>query len=238
MVYVSDLDAWLKWSSAITYADDTTTGISEKDLELVLRKLEEDAENVLNFMASNGLVANPKKTSFVILNQKVRKNEAISIKIGNDVVFQEKSAKLLGMSFDANQGWQTQIYGTGGTIMSLNRRLFVIRRLKNHLNNSSLLKLVDGIFTSKIRYGLQLLGKVRLQDSDPINKDFENIQKVQNKLIRLLTNTKLIDKVSTSSLLQKTNMMSVNQINGQIKIMEMESTQYSGLSIENDTTKH
>ena len=125
------------------------------------------------------------------------------------------------MSFDANQGWQTQIYGTGGTIMSLNRRLFVIRRLKNHLNNSSLLKLVDGIFTSKIRYGLQLLGKVRLQDSDPINKDFENIQKVQNKLIRLLTNTKLIDKVSTSSLLQKTNMMSVNQINGQIKIQEI-----------------
>ena len=133
------------------------------------------------------------------------------------------------MSFDANQGWQTQIYGTGGTIMSLNRRLFVIRRLKNHLNNSSLLKLVDGIFTSKIRYGLQLLGKVRLQDSDPVNKDFENIQKVQNKLIRLLTNTKLIDKVSTSSLLQKTNMMSVNQINGQIKIQEI----WKSINIEN-----
>ena len=173
VVYVSDLDAWLKWSSAVTYADDTTTGISEKDLDVLLRKLEEDAENVLNFMASNGLVATPKKTSFIIINQKDRKNEVVFVKIGNDLVPQEKTAQLLGMSFDANQSWQTQIYGTGGTIMSLNRRLFAIRRLKNHLNNASLLKLVDGIFTSKIRYGLQLLGKVRLQESDPKNKDFE-----------------------------------------------------------------
>ena len=27
VVYVADLDAWLKWSSAVTYTDDTTTGI-------------------------------------------------------------------------------------------------------------------------------------------------------------------------------------------------------------------
>ena len=118
-------------------------------------------------------------------------------------MFQEKSAKLLGLSFDANQGWQTQIYGAGGAIMSLNRRLFIIRRLKHYLNNASLMKLMDGIFTTKIRYGLQLMGKVRLQDSDPTNLDFDNIQKVQNKLIRMLTNSKLLNMVSTSSLLKK-----------------------------------
>ena len=60
-------------------------------------------------MASNGLVANPKKTSLVILNQRERKNEVISVKIGNESVCQEKSAKLLGITFDANQGWKTQI---------------------------------------------------------------------------------------------------------------------------------
>ena len=105
--------------------------------------------------------------------------------------------------------------------MSLNRRLFTIRRLQNHLSNASLLKLVDGIFTSKIRYGLQLFGKVRMNQNDPTNKDFDNIQKVQSKLARLLTRTKLSDKVCTASLLTKTNMMSVNQINGQIKIQEI-----------------
>ena len=67
----------------------------------------------------------------------------------------------------------------------------------------------------------QLLGKVRLNESDPINKDMECIQKVQNKLPRLLTNTRLLDMVSTATLLNQTNMMSVNQINVQIKIQEI-----------------
>ena len=40
--------------------------------------------------------------------------------------------------------------------------------------------MVDGLFTSKINYGLQLYGKVRLNDSDPTNKDINAIQKVQN----------------------------------------------------------
>ena len=60
-----------------------------------------------------------------------------------------------------------------------------------------------------------------MNQNDPTNKDFDNIQKVQSKLARLLTRTKLSDKVCTASLLTKTNMMSVNQINGQIKIQEI-----------------
>ena len=37
----------------------------------------------------------------------------------------------------------------------------------------------------------------------------------------MITNTKLLDRVSTETLLKQTNMMSVNQINGQIKIQEI-----------------
>ena len=112
-------------------------------------------QKCLTIYGVNGLVANPKKTSLIILNQKVRKDEVIKIKIGNDYVSQEKSAKLLGVTFDSNQGWKTQIYGSGGVVMSLNRRLFAIRRLRSHLDNKNLLKLADGLFTSKIRFGLQ-----------------------------------------------------------------------------------
>ena len=78
---ISDLDEWLVHYSATTYADDTTTGTSAKLLETVLQRLEEDAENVLKFMASNGLVANPTKTTLMILNNK--NGEKISIKIND-----------------------------------------------------------------------------------------------------------------------------------------------------------
>ena len=179
-------------------------------MEMVISKLEEDAKNLLQFMASNGLVANPSKTAFVILNQKHKKEEKIQINIGNTSVKQENSAKLLGITFDSNQGWKSQIYGPGGMIMSLNRRLFTLNRLRNHLSKKSIAKMIDGIFLSKIRYGIQLMGKVRTSESDPSCTDMDNIQKVQNKLLRMMTNTKLEDKISTRNLLTQMNMMSVN----------------------------
>ena len=96
-----------------------------------------------------------------------------------------------------------------------------MRRLKNHVGLPTLLKISDSLFTSKIRYGLQLLGSVRWLESDPINQDFQAIQKCQNKLLRVLNGTKISDKVSTKSMLLKFKIKSVNQINAQIKLNEM-----------------
>ena len=52
---------------------------------------------------------------------------------------------------------------------------------------------------------------------------------MQNKLLRLITNTKLTDRVSTDTLLKQTNLMSVNQINGQIKIQEIWESRNLGI---------
>ena len=67
-------------------------------------------------------------------------------------------------------------------------------------------------FNSKLRYGLQLFGKVRRLPTDPTNQDMDYIQLVQNKLLRMITITKLSDKVPASDLLDRTNMLSVNPI--------------------------
>ena len=58
---MADLELWLKHSIAITYADDTSSTISAKLIAKLIKLLEEDGQNILEFMASNGLVANPKK---------------------------------------------------------------------------------------------------------------------------------------------------------------------------------
>ena len=221
VMYVSDLEDWLDGSDSITYADDTTTFTSGPDLGEIISRMEKDAENVLKYMASNGLIANPNKTSLLFLNQKSNVENQITIRIGNDVITQERSAKLLGMTFDQDQQWKSQIYGKSGLVSSLNSRLFIIKRLGNHLKGEALLKVIDGLFTSKIRYGLQLLGRVRLRESDPVNQDLQAIQKIQNKLLRHLNHSRLKDKIRTSDLLEKFKMLSINQLNAQIKLTEM-----------------
>ena len=47
------------------------------------------------------------------------------------------------------------------------------------------------------------------------------MQKVQNKMARLLNGTRLIDKISAKTLLSNVKMLSVNQPNAQIKIAEI-----------------
>ena len=116
-------------------------------------------------MASNGLVANPKKTALIFLNVK-NQTDLIEITIGGEIIKQEKSAKLLGMTFDDNQKCQSQISGKGGMLSSLNQRLFMIKRLRNSLNYSGLRKVAESLFISKVRYGLQLMGEVRWSDAE------------------------------------------------------------------------
>ena len=51
-------------------------------IEEVIAKLEEDAELVLRFMASNGLVANASKTSLMILNHYNKALDLVEVKVG------------------------------------------------------------------------------------------------------------------------------------------------------------
>ena len=65
-----------------------------------------------------------------------------------------------------------------------------------------------------------MLGKVRWIESDPTNQEMEAIQKCMNKLLRILNNTSLRDMISTKFMLTKFKLLSVNQINAQIKLTE------------------
>ena len=105
---VADFELWLEYASAIAYADDTSISISAKRVVKLLSKLEKYAMNVVRYMASNGLVANPKKTAFIILYQpkSMKKESPISINIGDVIVKQESSAKLLGVTLSKDQGWK------------------------------------------------------------------------------------------------------------------------------------
>ena len=75
IIYVADLQLWLKYAMITTYADDTSSSVSHKLLSKVKSMLEEDALNVLKFMVSNGLVANASKTAFLLLNLKKQKEQ-------------------------------------------------------------------------------------------------------------------------------------------------------------------
>ena len=65
-IYCADLEEWVKHSKLLNYADDTSSSHSGQEQTTVIKNLEEDATYILQFMASNGLVANPSKTEYML----------------------------------------------------------------------------------------------------------------------------------------------------------------------------
>ena len=221
VIYVSDLEDWLQYASSLTYADDTSTSVSGKSINDVLRKLQIDAKNVLKFMSSNGLFANPSKTNFIVINDKEDGAGEREVQVGNAKVKQEKSAKLLGITIDENLRWNTQIYGKNGTIPSLNARTFIVKRIANHVGKESIKKIVDSLYTSKLRYGLTLFGQVKWNDTDVQEKWLTDLQLNQNKMLRYMNGSKISDRIKTKTILNKFDNLSVNQLNAQMKLVEM-----------------
>ncbi len=100
-IFGADVQLWLKHSSALTYAKITSSGVRGKTIEEVKFKLKEDAEQVLRFTASNGLVANPTKTTLMILNHKAQ--VLVEIKVGKAKIIQEICSKLIGVYINENE---------------------------------------------------------------------------------------------------------------------------------------
>ena len=125
-IYGADIEEGVKHSSIYNYADDTSYSVADKEIDTVVKKLEEDAEGILQFMASNGLVANPSKTEFILLNNKRKKEdegEVVKIRVGDTEIPQSKSARLLGIDLDEDQKWKSHFWGKKGLIKTLSNNI-------------------------------------------------------------------------------------------------------------------
>jgi len=117
-----------------------------------MKKLREDATNILEFMASNVLVANPAKTVFMMRNNKKTENEGNrKITVGDHQIQESKSTKLLGVIIDNDQKWKSHFCGKGGLLSALNQRLFMVKIMSNHVSTKRPQRIVDSLWTSKLR---------------------------------------------------------------------------------------
>ena len=96
-------------------------------------------------------------------NQEEEQEEELSIKVGNSLVKRSCSTNLLGVTIEENQGWKEHF---NNTINALNKRTFAIRRIAAQIPHKNIIKVVQSLWMSKLRYGLQLCNRVRLTEND------------------------------------------------------------------------
>ena len=116
--------------------------------------------------------------------------------------------------------WDSHYWGKGGLIPSLNKRLYTISKIKKYIPIEKLPRLAHALWTSKLRYGLQLCSNVRIKHEDSQNSYMQSAEVAQNKMLRLLNNSTLTDRTHTVDLLKNAKMLSVNQLAASIKLLE------------------
>ncbi len=105
--------------------------------------------------------------------------------MGEHQIQESKSTKLLGMMIDNDQKWKSHFCGK-----ALNQRLFMVKRMSNHVLKKRLQRIVDSLWTSKLRYGLQPCTEVRLTEDQPKKQVVAIVQRAQNKK-QLISHTKI-----------------------------------------------
>ena len=221
---MADLDLWSRKGTIINFADDTSTIYSDREEDKIVGELEEDSKQIINFMNSNSLCINPEKTAFLISGK--RKKEKKTIKVGKNTITEKDSEKLLGMVMHKNQDWKPH---KQGVTKKLQKSLGVIKMLSYELPKKILTTVGQALLISNIRYGCSLYVRPRLNNNDPKFGESKEMQTFQNKLMRIITRSKM-DQLSTKELLEETNYQSVNHIVVYHLVMETKNCLYNGSS--------
>ena len=144
------------------------------------------------------------------------------------------SEKLLGVIVNNTATFRTHIYGDDenqGLLKQLSGRVGILKRLKRFMPPACLKTIMEGLFSSKIMYGMTTWGRVwhipgsldeETRTSTSITKDhLKKVQVLQNKCMRIICSSDY--KTPTSVLLQKTNALSVHQLMAQLSLSQMYS---------------
>jgi len=121
-----------------------------------------------------------------------------------------QEAKILGLWVTNDLKWKKQI-----ETLDTNYSLSVLRRLKMLISSCEL--------RTKLRYCATVYGSewIRLTDDDALSSMQYEIQKVQNKALRIITNHKCSDHVRIAEMLEQTGWLSINQMVANASLIEM-----------------
>ena len=126
LIYVNDMansSDILKFSQ---FADDSTATHSSRKLRDTISIIETEFEKILNWLATNKLIINLKKTHIMLFTNKKRPNE-VKLNVNGSIITEETESKFLGVIVDNKLSWQPHIKYISNKI---SKSLSVLRYLR------------------------------------------------------------------------------------------------------------
>ena len=152
LLYINDLPNCLEETQASMFADDTNLSCQGKSTTEVEDKINTDLENVHKWLIANKLTLNQEKTERMLIGSRQRLQQSLSnpqIVIGNHVIQQVSSKKVLGVNIDEQLKWKEQ---NDAQCKKISQSIALLRRAKQFVSQDTLLNMFNALVLPHFTY--------------------------------------------------------------------------------------
>ena len=144
-IYLNDIFFFFN-CEVCNFADDTTPYVCDLSLEFVLSKLEESSIIAVKWFENNYMRMNPDKCHLLIAGNKY---EQTFVKVGNDLIWESSSVKLLGVTIDNQFKFEEHL---AKICLKANTKLTALSRITKYLDFNKKRVLLKSFFESQFKY--------------------------------------------------------------------------------------
>ena len=228
-ILMADLDLWTRDSHLSNFADDTQSLVIGDSRERVEMTVKQEAESVTAFFRSVNLVNNPEKAALIYNSRRKGALDITMNNIGGETLTAKRTDKLLGLEISAELTWDEHV---DKLCKTLKQRMGLLRRIKYKVKKDKLAIIAEAIFTSKIRYGLAVYSRPRLNEMDPVDPELQKLQVLQNDMMRVVHGLRRSDHTNMAKLREEEGIMSVNQLSYYHHLVEMYNVIWKNSSMQ------
>ena len=182
IIYINDLPEITNIAEFIFFADDANIIITGAGMVEIMNKLERVLPKIENWVNSNGLKMNLKKTKYMLFANKNAKTYDINVQISNTIIERTEEERFLGIIMDSKLNWNAHRQKLAS---KLSRNVGILRKLKGIVPLNVIKLLYSSFIQSHLYYCPSVWG---LGPKSSLDKIFS----AQKKAVRL-TSKKFIN---------------------------------------------
>jgi hypothetical protein len=151
LIYINDISYSIKLLNLILFADDTNIFYANKNLEILIKTVNDELSLLNDWFLANKLSLNIKKTNFIVFRprQKIFDLNKIRIFLNGQEINRVAHTKFLGLIIDEHLSWDKHIEQIESKI---SKNIGIISKLKHTLPGYILLMLYNTLVLPYLNY--------------------------------------------------------------------------------------
>ena len=144
-IYLADLFIFIKDINIVNYADDNTPYAIGKDVDSVIKRLENESLKLFEWLRNISLKANTKKSHLLLNSTDLGK----AVSVGDNLIYNENVVKLLGITFDNTMSFHKHV---SGLCKRASKKIHILARIAKYMGLEKRRMIMKSFILSQFGY--------------------------------------------------------------------------------------